>query len=158
MPLYQHRWHICEKHAQDLGFETAIKWINSVCMSSCLVWGELDYSLYHHRGHSCGQHAHDWGFETWIKWIYLVCMSLCLVWAELDCLLQCAKPFAGLNHTVMPRLQCHQEHGFARRWTAILIIIEGHLQVFQWFFCSKVVLKTNGSSFVALNYDENGSS
>jgi hypothetical protein len=36
--------------------------------------------------------------------------------------------------------------------TAILIIIEGQLQVFQLFSSTKLVLKTIESCFVALNY------
>ena len=39
--------------------------------------------------------------------------------------------------------------------TATLIIIEGHLKVFQQFSSSKLVLKTIESCFVALNYYEN---
>jgi hypothetical protein len=41
--------------------------------------------------------------------------------------------------------------------TAILIIIEGQLQVFQRFSSSKLVLKTVESCFMALNYCGNGS-
>ncbi len=40
--------------------------------------------------------------------------------------------------------------------TAILIIIEGQVQVFQRFSSSKLVLKAVGSRFEALNYYENG--
>jgi hypothetical protein len=42
--------------------------------------------------------------------------------------------------------------------TAILILIEGQLQVFQRFSSSKLVLKTVKSCFVALNYCENDGS
>jgi hypothetical protein len=47
--------------------------------------------------------------------------------------------------------------GFECECTAILIIIEGQLQVFQRFSSSKLVLKAVESCFVALNYYENGS-
>ncbi len=39
--------------------------------------------------------------------------------------------------------------------TAILIIIEGQLQVFQQFSSSKLVIKTVESCYTALNYYEN---
>ncbi len=46
----------------------------------------------------------------------------------------------------------HENH------TAILIVFEGHFQVFQRFSSSsQLVLQTVESCFVALNYDENGS-
>jgi hypothetical protein len=41
--------------------------------------------------------------------------------------------------------------------TAILVIIEGHFQVFQRFSSSKLVLKTVKSRFATLSYYENGS-
>jgi hypothetical protein len=41
--------------------------------------------------------------------------------------------------------------------TAILIIIEGQLQVFQRFSSSKLVLKTGEGCFMALNHYGNGS-
>ncbi len=41
---------------------------------------------------------------------------------------------------------------------AILIIIEGQLQVFQQFSSSKLVLKTVESCYTPLNYYKNGSS
>jgi len=40
---------------------------------------------------------------------------------------------------------------------ALLIIFEGQMQVFQRFCSSKLVLKTIGSHYAALNYYENGS-
>jgi hypothetical protein len=55
----------------------------------------------------------------------------------------------------MPRGQKYIEHVNA---TAILIIIEGLLQVFQRFSSSKLVLKTVERCFVSLKYYENGSS
>jgi hypothetical protein len=42
-------------------------------------------------------------------------------------------------------------------YTAILIIFEGQLQVFQRFSSSKLVLKTVESCFMALNHYGNGS-
>jgi hypothetical protein len=45
-----------------------------------------------------------------------------------------------------------------RHATAVLIIIEGHFQIFQRFSSSKLVLKTVKSCFAALNCYENGSS
>jgi hypothetical protein len=50
---------------------------------------------------------------------------------------------------------CRRHRGMC--YTAILIIIEGLLQVLQRFSSSKLVLKTVGSRFAALNYYENGS-
>ncbi len=49
------------------------------------------------------------------------------------------------------------QHTHTHYDTAIPIIIEGQFQVFQRFSCSKLVLKTVESCFVAFNYYGNGS-
>jgi hypothetical protein len=41
--------------------------------------------------------------------------------------------------------------------TAILMIMEGQFQAFQWFSSSKLLLKTVESCFAAFNCYENGS-
>ena len=59
-----------------------------------------------------------------------------------------------LHHIYMHETQ---SYNVSACHTAILIIIEGHFQVFQRFSSSKLVLKTVGSRCMGLNYYENGS-
>jgi hypothetical protein len=61
--------------------------------------------------------------------------------------------YVWLLTAVTSESQC----AYMRICTAILMIIEGHFQGSQRISNSKLVLKTVGSCFVALNYYENGS-
>jgi hypothetical protein len=88
-----------------------------------------------------------------------IMMAHCLRWH------QCISEWAHVSNPT-PSVPCAFIHGWHQcilEWaymgnpTAILIIIEGQFQVFQWVSSSKLVLKIVGSCFEALNYYENGS-